>query len=123
MSAGSYGTAKHVDILRRWQQPGDITDVPRMDASLASQWDVGFSDRWLTDASFFNLRQANLAYTFDSEVAEKIGLSYLRLYATAENVFSINARKGLNVQQQFNGNTSNVFTPSRIISFGLNLKL
>ncbi len=123
MSAGTYGEAKHVDILNRWQQPGDITDVPRMDASLSSQWDVGFSDRWLTDASFLNLRQANLAYTFDSEAAEKIGLSYLRLYATAENVFSINARKGLNVQQQFNGNTSNVFTPSRIISFGLNLKL
>ncbi|MDY7394426.1 SusC/RagA family TonB-linked outer membrane protein [Aureibaculum sp. 2210JD6-5] len=122
MSAGTYGEAKHVDILDRWQQPGDITNVPRMDASSASQWDVT-SDRWLTDASNLNLRQANLAYTFNDDVAEKIGLSYLRLYATAENVFSINARKGLNVQQQFNGNTTNVYTPSRIVSFGLNLKL
>ncbi|MET2985807.1 SusC/RagA family TonB-linked outer membrane protein [Aureibaculum conchae] len=122
MSAGTYGEAKHIDILDRWQQPGDITNVPRMDASSASQWDAT-SDRWLTDASNLNLRQANLAYTFNADVAEKIGLSYLRLYATAENIFSINARKGLNVQQQFNGNTSNVFTPSRIVSFGLNLKL
>ena len=122
MSAGTYGEAKSVDILDRWQQPGDITNVPRMDASSASQWDAT-SDRWLTDASNLNLRQANLAYTFNKDVAEKIGLSYLRLYATAENVFSVNARKGLNVQQQFNGNTSNVFTPSRIVSFGLNLKL
>jgi hypothetical protein len=122
MSSGGYGTAKSIDILSRWQQPGDITDVPRMDAALASQWSVT-SDRWLIDASNLNLRQANFAYTFDSETAEKIGVSYLRIYASAENVFSINARKGLNVQQQFNGNTSNVFTPSRIISFGLNLKL
>ena len=123
MSAGSYGTAKHTDILRRWQQPGDITDVPRMDASLASQWDAGFSDRWLTDASFFNLRQANLSYDFNNSITDKLGVSSLRLFATAENVFSINARKGLNVQQQFNGNTSNVFTPARIVSFGLNVKL
>ncbi len=122
LSAGSYGTARHVDILDRWQQPGDITDIPRLDASFASQWDAT-SDRWLTDASFINLRQANLSYTFNDDIAEKVGVSYLRLYATAENVFSINARKGLNVQQQFNGNTSNVFTPSRIISFGLNVKL
>ncbi|MDJ0644895.1 MAG: SusC/RagA family TonB-linked outer membrane protein [Flavobacteriaceae bacterium] len=122
MSAGSYGTAKHVDILRRWQQPGDITDVPRMDASFASQWDAT-SDRWLDDASFLNLRQANLSYDFNSSVTDKLGVASLRLFASAENVFSINTRKGLNVQQQFNGNTSNVFTPSRIVSFGLNVKL
>ncbi|MBQ4819396.1 SusC/RagA family TonB-linked outer membrane protein [Aquimarina sp. MMG016] len=122
MSSGNYGAAKSVDILGRWQQPGDITDVPRMDAALASEWS-GTSDRWLTDASFFNLRQVNLTYQFDSSLAKKLGVSSLNMYASAENIFSINARKGLNVQQQFNGNTSNAFTPARVITFGLNLKL
>ncbi|MFT7899643.1 SusC/RagA family TonB-linked outer membrane protein [Tenacibaculum ascidiaceicola] len=122
MESGGYGTAKSIDILNRWQQPGDVTDVPRMDAALSSQWS-GTSDRWLTDASFLNLRQVNLSYNFKSDAIERIGLAGLRMYVSAENLFSINARKGLNVQQQFNGNTSNVYTPSRIITLGLNLKL
>ncbi len=122
MSAGGYGVAKSVDILDRWQQPGDITDVPRMDAALAVEWNA-ISDRWLTDASFFNLRQVNLSYEFTKSLLDKLGISSLNLYASAENVFSINARKGFNIQQQFSGNTSNAFTPSRVITFGLNLTL
>lgn len=122
MESGGYGTAKSVDILNRWQQPGDVTDVPRMDAALSSQWS-GTSDRWLTDASFLNLRQVNLSYNFKSDVIERVGLTGLRMYMSAENLFSINARKGLNVQQEFNGNTSNTYTPSRIITLGVNLKL
>lgn len=122
MSAGTFGTALHTDILNRWQQPGDITDIPRLDSSFANEWDVT-SDRWLVDASFFNLRQVNLSYDFNSDFLSRINLAGLRVFASAENVFTINARRGLNVQQQFNGNTSNAFTPARIISVGLNIKL
>lgn len=122
MESGGYGTAKSVDILNRWQQPADVTDVPRMDAALSSQWS-GTSDRWLTDASYLNLRQVNLSYNFKTDITERIGLTGLKMYLSAENLFSINARKGLNVQQQFNGNTSNVYTPSRIVTLGVNLKL
>ncbi len=122
MDAGSYGEAKHVDILRRWQNPGDVTDVPRMDAGLSSQWSAT-SDRWLIDASFLNLRQITIGYDFSDSVVEKLGLKALSAYASAENVFSINERKGFNIQQEFSGNTSNVFTPARVITFGLNLKL
>lgn len=122
MDAGSFGEAKHVDILNRWQQPGDITDVPRLDAALSSEWSA-ISDRWLIDSSFLNLRQVTLTYDFKSSVTDLIGVSALNIFASAENVFSINERKGFNVQQDFSGNTSNVFTPSRIVTFGLNLKL
>ena len=121
MSAGGYGTAKSVDILNRWQKPGDITDVPRLDAAFASEWGAT-SDRWLTDASFLNLRQVNFSYSLPDNMAEKFKMSSIRLFANAENLFSINARKGLNVQQQFSGNTSNAYTPSRVITIGVNLK-
>lgn len=121
MSAGGYGASKSVDILKRWQQPGDVTDVPRMDASFSSQWGAT-SDRWLTDASFLNLRQVNFSYDLPSDVANKFKMSSVRFFANAENLFSINARKGFNLQQAFSGNTSNVYTPSRVITMGVNLK-
>jgi hypothetical protein len=54
-------------------------------------------------------------------IVEKIGASNMRFFANAENVFNINARRGFSQQQDFSGNTSNVFIPSRIVTFGLNV--
>src|SRR5690606_24075660 len=37
MHTGSYGTHWHKDILNRWQKPGDVTDVPRVQNTLTTQ--------------------------------------------------------------------------------------
>jgi TonB-linked SusC/RagA family outer membrane protein len=121
MSTGSYGAALSTDILDRWQQPGDITDVPRMDVSKTVDFNAT-SDRWLVDASYFNLKQISLGYNLPKDLLDNIGVSTAKFYVSAENVFSINARKGLNVQQEFSGTTANVYTPSRIVTLGLNVK-
>ena len=121
MSCGTYGTGYSVDILDRWQKPGDITDVPRMDASQTSNFNTG-STRWLTDASFLNLRHATLSYNLPASITDRLGISRTRVYLSGENLFYANARKGMNVQQNFSGTTSNVYTPSRVISIGLSVK-
>lgn len=120
LNTNSYGGALHTDILNRWRQPGDVTDMPRVDPILDRQWD-DVSDRFLVDASFLSLRQINFSYDFPEDVMEKIGVSSGRLYINGENIFNINARKGFNQQQEFSGNTSNVFVPSKLVSVGLNL--
>lgn len=121
MSSGTYGSALSVDILDRWQQPGDITDVPRMDPSNTTDFNAT-SDRWLTDASYLNLKRANLSYNLPESVLSSIGVSNALIYVSGENLFSVNARKGLTIQQNFNGTVNNVYTPSRIVSIGLNVK-
>ncbi|MBE0422652.1 MAG: TonB-dependent receptor [Lutibacter sp.] len=121
MSAGTYGTALSTDILDRWQQPGDITNIPRLDASQTVNFNAT-SDRWLVDASYFNLKQINFSYNLPNDILNNLGISTAQFYVSAENVFSINERKGMNIQQTFNGTTSNVYTPSRIVSLGLNVK-
>ncbi|MEM9258729.1 MAG: SusC/RagA family TonB-linked outer membrane protein, partial [Bacteroidota bacterium] len=59
MHSGAYGSSLHPDILNAWRQPGDITDVPRMENGnnglVRTQ-----SSRFLTDASFFALRNVNV---------------------------------------------------------------
>ncbi len=121
MSAGTFGTGYSVDILDRWQKPGDKTDVPRMDAGETSRFNAT-SSRWLTDASYLTLRHATLSYNLPAVVTDKVGISRARVYLAGENLFLINARKGMNVQQNFSGTTSNVYTPSRVITLGLNVK-
>ncbi|MDX2444000.1 MAG: SusC/RagA family TonB-linked outer membrane protein, partial [Bacteroidales bacterium] len=121
MSSGDYGASKSVDILNRWQQPGDVTDIPRMDVTNTTNSDAT-STRWLTDASFINLRQLTFSYNFPQKITGSWSKG-LRLYVSGENLFIKSARQGMNVQQNFSGTTSNVYTPSRIFTFGVNLTL
>lgn len=121
MNTSSYGAALHVDNLDRWQQPGDVTSVPRADATMGGQW-AATSDRFLVDASFFSLRQVNLYYDFPKLLTDKIDASNVRIFVNGENLFNINARKGFVQQQSFTGNTSNNYIPSRVVTLGVNFK-
>jgi hypothetical protein len=122
MSAGNYGAAIHTDMLNRWQNPGDVTDVPRMDAGQIANFDAT-SDRWLIDGSFLALRQLQLSYNLPSQLAANWGVKRARAYVSGENLMMLNARKGMDVQQNFDGTTSNAYTPSRVLTFGLNVTL
>lgn len=123
MSSGSYGTALHVDALNRWQKPGDITDVPRMDNSQTSNFNGANSDRWLIDASHLNIRSVNLSYNLPASFASKLQLQNALVYITGENLALISARKGLNVTQEFSGVTSNYYSAARVLTLGLNITL
>lgn len=121
MSVGDYGNAIHTDILNRWQKPGDVTDIPRMDANRTTDFDAT-SDRWLVDASHVNLRQINFSYSLPAHLHERLNISGAQLYLSAENLLYFNARRGMDIQQNFSGTTSNVYTPSKVLTLGLNLK-
>lgn len=123
MNAGSYGNALSTDILKRWQKPGDITDVPRMDQSQTTNFNAATSDRWLTSASFLNFRSAKLGYTVPEAYAKKAHVRAANVFLSGENLALFSARKGMNVAQAFTGVTSNVYMPARIISAGLNITL
>lgn len=115
------GAAIHVDIANRWKQPGDITNVPKVSVNNDVNI-VASSDRWLTDASFLNLRNINLGYTFNRASIQSLGISNLRMYVSAENLFFVSARKGMNPLETFNGTQDvGLYPPSRIMTLGVNL--
>jgi hypothetical protein len=120
MSASNYGGASHVDILKRWQNEGDVTDVPRMDAGRAVDFNAT-SSRWLIDASYLNIRSINLSYTLPKGFMSRMKLSGAQIFVSAENVAFFSKRKGMNNQQAFSGVTSNAYPPARVISGGFNL--
>lgn len=120
MHSGIYGRSFHPDILNAWRQPGDITDVPRLENGNVDLVQTQ-STRFLTDASFFSLRNINFGYTFNDNITENIGLSSLRLSVTGENLYLNTKRTGLDPQYNLGGTPAgNDFNPARIISFGLN---
>jgi TonB-linked SusC/RagA family outer membrane protein len=122
MGAGGYGSAKHIDILNRWQQPGDITNVPRMDIGRTADFD-GASDRWLIDASYLNIRSVTLSYALPKIIANKLFLQNAQIYVSGENFFIKSRRNGMNVQQNFDGTTGNVFSSAKSIVTGISFSL
>ena len=122
MSASNYGGASHVDILNRWQKPGDITNTPRMDAGRAVDFNAT-SSRWLVDASYLNIRTLTLSFTMPKSVTTRWGITNCQFFITAENLAFFSKRIGMNNQQAFSGVTSNAYPPAKIFTAGLTLNL
>jgi TonB-linked SusC/RagA family outer membrane protein len=120
MGQPNYGGALHKDILKRWQNEGDKTNIPRMDAGRGTDFNAT-SSRWLIDASYLNIRNINLSYTLPKSFLSKMKLSGGQIFVSAENVAFFSKRKGMNNQQAFSGVTSNAYPPARIISSGFSL--
>lgn len=80
-----------VDVLRRWQKDGDVTDVPRPSAAGPN---VQISSRGVQDGTYTRVKNLTLGYTLPSSLfANKI--SKLRIYVSGQNLFTVTNYKGL----------------------------
>ncbi|MGS2763126.1 SusC/RagA family TonB-linked outer membrane protein [Sinomicrobium sp. M5D2P9] len=75
-------------VLRRWQQPGDITDIQKysIQALAGSYFQVTDSDADIEDQSFIRLRTLGLSYHFPQPLMERIGVKQLRLFVRGQNL-------------------------------------
>jgi len=121
MNPGSYGTSLHPDQLKGWRNPGDKTDIPRMESG-EPNLGYGTSTRFLTDASYLALKNVSLSYTFNLPVIKDFGIDHLKVFVIGENIFMNTARKGLNPQYSLSGTgAGNDYNPARVVSFGVNV--
>jgi hypothetical protein len=95
----NYGETKSRNlnyISNRWispQNPGDgRTPYEELGFNLM------LTDYVVEDASYFALREVNLGYNLPANLSKKIGLSSLRLYTSAQNLYfhSANGYRGIN---------------------------
>lgn len=114
------GEAAHIDRKKSWQNPGDITSIPRIDVGGAFTT-TRTSDE-LIDASYFAIKNITLGYSLPSKMVRSIGIEGLRAVLTADNLCIFTAIKGMDPQYNFSGGTGYTYTPSRTISLGLDFK-
>lgn len=123
MHSGTYGASLHTDMLQRWQKPGDVTNVPRMDNAQTSIFGAT-SSRWLTDASFLNIQNITLSYDLQqSKILRRLTVNNARFFVSAENLHMFTKRRGMNPGQSFTGVTSIGYIPARVVNIGLNVNL
>jgi TonB-linked SusC/RagA family outer membrane protein len=122
MSVGSFGSALHKDALKSWMNPGDITDIPRLDQAYSTNLNAT-SSRWTTSASYLYLRSTTLNYAIPNKLTSKLSIKNARVYVSGENLYVFTARKGLDPTYSFAGTVSNTYVPQRTITLGLNFAL
>ena len=95
--------------MRRWQKPGDQTDIPRASTlpNADGSYNNGFaSSRFLEDGSFLRLRNVSLGYTLPKALTAKAGIEKLRVYVNMTNLFTITGYSGADPE----GNTAADYT-------------
>ncbi|MCC5929072.1 MAG: TonB-dependent receptor [Cyclobacteriaceae bacterium] len=89
--------------LDRWQQPGDITMVPRM--TLQNYASNLRPSRFIEDASFLRLKNISLGYNLPMNIINPIGVSKMRIYVAAQNLWTLTNYTGLD--PELSGNMTN----------------
>ena len=112
----SGGAAIHKDYLKSWSTNNTSSNLPR--------WQFGddnsqVSDRFLTNAGYFNFQSFTLGYTLPKNLVPYF--SKIRVYCSGENLGFISARKGLDPRYSYDGVTGTSYSPTRNISGGIQL--
>lgn len=105
-------------VLNAWQNPGDITDIPRVGSTHSSFSLAVNSDRYLEDASFLRLRNIELAYVFPTDYLKRTPFTAIKVFAQGENLLTFTKYRGNDPESNFRTIDRGQYPTSRIMSFG-----
>ena len=117
IASGNYPTW----VLQRWTGEGTSNKVPTLGDS--KNWVC--SDMYIQDGSYLRLKNITLGYTLNPHLTSKIGISRLRIYGRAENLFTWTKYWGFDPEIG-SGSTSlgvdyGVYPQARTYTVGFNL--
>jgi TonB-linked SusC/RagA family outer membrane protein len=98
---------KFVDVLRRWQKPGDITDEPRASFDGTSGATIS-SSRFLEPGGYARLQEVTLGLKLPDSFVRVAGFQNSRLYVTGRNLHTWTKFKGYNPDVNSNGSGANI---------------
>ena len=115
------------DQLNRWQNPGDVTNVPQLRLGYGNG--IGASSRYVEDASYVRLKNITLAYNVDSKLLNKLKIRSARIYLTGVNLATFTNYSGWDpeVNTDYRANNRNqggdFYAAPQIksMTFGINL--
>lgn len=108
----------HKDLFDAWTPENPSRDIPRF--QYADQYAASTSTRFLTNASYLNIENLNIGYTFPKKWLKSLQIENLRIFGAAQNLGYISARKGFDPRQSFSSSSNATrYAPMRTISGGL----
>ncbi len=125
---GTSAWGMDASVLRRWQQPGDVTDIPRAATAATVGLNNADNSRFLEDGSYLRLKNVTLGYQLPSNIVSKAGFASARVYVTGVNLWTLTAYSGFDPEVNVFNNTSTAqgtdfltFPQSKQIFLGINV--
>lgn len=115
-----FGRNQSTEQLRRWQQPGDITDVPIIKRGNTDGGN-NTSTRQLHDGSFLRLRNVTVAYNLPTDFVSKAKLQNVRIYAQGQNVATWTKYPGLDPEVGIGGLDFGLYPQPRSFTVGIDV--
>ncbi|MBJ6117293.1 SusC/RagA family TonB-linked outer membrane protein [Pontibacter sp. BT310] len=113
----------HQDIMDRWQKPGDVTDVPRLDRDLTKNFNSA-STRFITKANYMVLNNVRLSYTLPTNFVSKYGVGGMSVWVSGDNLWIHTAREGFNPSTAEAGASSTYrYSPLSNFTAGIRVKI
>jgi len=112
------------DLMNRWQEEGDVTDVPKVVYSGTAYNASRPSTRFLYDGDYIRLKDIVIGYSLPSSIENRIGFSDVTIFARGTNLWTWVKDKDLKYDPEVraDGYTRLTTPPVKSIVFGLNLK-
>ncbi|MCF0062212.1 TonB-dependent receptor [Dyadobacter chenwenxiniae] len=85
------------EALNRWTPTNTNTNVPKAMAGRTRR----VSTRWVEDGSFVRLKNIALGYNIPKPVLDKLHISKLRIYASAQNILTFTKYKGFDPEVNY----------------------
>lgn len=125
ISDGAFLGLNHAQkAMQRWQQQGDITDVPRFEyGNPTNSNDV--STRYIYKGDYLRLRNLSVGFQAPARWVQKAGLTSARLYVRGTNLWTKAFDKNITVdpEQPIDGLTDLQFFIPRSYTVGISVEL
>lgn len=124
MQVGHYlwGPVTNYVYENRWQQPGDITNVPKFVAGDSSNANA-ISSRFLMNGSYLRMKSMVLGYTLPRQILAHALIDNIRVYVSADNLFTVRSKDfiGFDPQTRPDGVQSWAYPVPTNVMFGINV--
>ena len=90
-------------ILDRWQNPGDVTDIPRATMTDPNN-NNRTSSRFIEDGSYLRIKEVVLSYSFSDPLVKKMKLQNFKVFVSAYNLFTFTGYSGMDPEVNYAGN-------------------
>jgi TonB-linked SusC/RagA family outer membrane protein len=122
-SGSGSGSNQPVDVLNRWQKPGDVKEFQKFNQnySLSKAFDFAqTSDLIYVDASFIRFKNVSVSWQVPAGIRGKSPLKNLRFYVQGQNLYTFTKYRGLDPETQ---NSASSLPPLRTIVGGIQFSL
>jgi TonB-linked SusC/RagA family outer membrane protein len=112
------------DLMRRWQNPGDVTDVPMVTFDGTGYNASRSSTRFLFDGDYVRLKDIVIGYNLPKNLLTKIGYQgTISIFARGNNLYTWVKDKDMKYDPEVRADGFTRFTnpPVKTMTFGINL--